>query len=411
MMTKNKIAHFYLIFNLVFIFLSFTVKAQFIQKNSGTTNNLYDVHFPTADTGYAVGYKGTILKTIDAGETWFTLNSNTLSDIQTVHFLNANTGFAAGDSGIFKTTNGGINWSYINVPTSQPLNDLYFLNNQSGFCVGNGVILKTNDGGSTWIVKPSGNVAYNFTAVHFPVADTGYVVAGPSHWIYLRTINAGETWDVFQIDSLSNPVTFETVFFTDANTGYFGGWYGPTLIKTNDSGNNWIDKDLSGLANLYSLHFPSPSVGFGVGWHSTILKTIDNGNTWHPQISGVSNKIFYAVYFTNDTTGYIVGESGIILKTTKGGDGFSDIKDYMNHENIIMLYPNPVNNELSINIKSTIKHNVSFTLYSSFGEAMITKQFTQKKNTIDLSDYANGIYFFRLQVDNKLEKSGKIIKQ
>ena len=64
--------------------------------------------FTDANTAYAVCDWGTILKTIDAGNTWTLLWSGTDFRLYSVCFTDDNTGYAVGDNCIIlKTTTGG----------------------------------------------------------------------------------------------------------------------------------------------------------------------------------------------------------------------------------------------------------------------------------------------------------------
>lgn len=79
-----------------------------------------------------------------------------------------------------------------------------------------------------------------------------------------------------------------------------------------------------------------------------------------------------------------------------------------NSENEILLYPNPAYNVLHIQNNST--QLVLFTLYNPLGEKLIDQIVANKTSTINLSAYANGIYFYNLSYDKERIKSGKIIK-
>ena len=79
---------------------------------SGTFKNLYSVYFPDANTGYVVGgwgdYEGFILRTINGGANWSLFYSGSAADLNAVYFSNADTGYMAGNNGtILKTINGG----------------------------------------------------------------------------------------------------------------------------------------------------------------------------------------------------------------------------------------------------------------------------------------------------------------
>jgi hypothetical protein len=67
------------------------------------------IDFPKPETGFAVGFVGTILRSTDLGITWSPQTSGTFFDLFDVHFTSAGlTGVAVGAAGtILRTTNGG----------------------------------------------------------------------------------------------------------------------------------------------------------------------------------------------------------------------------------------------------------------------------------------------------------------
>lgn len=175
---------------------------------------LTDVHFPTDDTGYAVGHRGAIVKSTDSGKSWdrltvdhWTTDVNLLDvrpDLHAVHFTDASTGVVAGEDGtILRTTDGGSSWS--NATTLIPgnydlepnLHDLSFATDKKGYAVGeDGAFFVTNDGGERWVIDapmvPSdmaGEVEYR--TVETPTENIGY--AG-------GTENEGgdRLWTIFQ---------------------------------------------------------------------------------------------------------------------------------------------------------------------------------------------------------------------
>ncbi len=71
------------------------------------TNAFYGVDF-SGQTGYAVGFNGSIFKSSDGGTTWLAQTSPVTSFLKAVDFIDSLNGYAAGDGGtILKTTNGG----------------------------------------------------------------------------------------------------------------------------------------------------------------------------------------------------------------------------------------------------------------------------------------------------------------
>jgi photosystem II stability/assembly factor-like uncharacterized protein len=71
-------------------------------------NGIQGIDFPSPSAGYAVGFFGTILKSGDLGITWTPQASGTSSDLFDVHFLSDQIGIAVGAGGtLLRTTNGG----------------------------------------------------------------------------------------------------------------------------------------------------------------------------------------------------------------------------------------------------------------------------------------------------------------
>ncbi len=69
-----------------------------------------------------------------------------------VHFADSDTGWAVGYGGtLMKSTNGGMTWNYQSLGSNKVLKSLFFIDAQTGWVVGwDGFIVKTSDGGVTW---------------------------------------------------------------------------------------------------------------------------------------------------------------------------------------------------------------------------------------------------------------------
>ena len=180
----------------VLIAMTITANAQWTQQTSGTTNHLYSVYFTDANTGYAVGYNGTILNTINAGANWFPQISGTTNFLNSVYFTDVNTGYAVGGDGysvgtILNTSNGGTNWTAQTSGTTYKLNSVYFTDANTGYAVGrSGIILKTSNAGTSWTAQASGT-AYSLMSVYFTDANMGYAVG--ANGTILKTTNGGTT--------------------------------------------------------------------------------------------------------------------------------------------------------------------------------------------------------------------------
>ena len=313
--------------------------------------DLKAVHFPVdARTGSAVTgnlySSSSIIKTSDGGSTWFEKFFKPDDDLYSVHFPNAQTGYAVGfsvtipggRSMILRTTDGGSTWSeYISAET-YALNSVHFpVDAQTGYAVGGAAkVYKTTDAGETWsMIRPPGTT-HNLYSVHFPVdAQTGYSVGGmTSKSVIEKTTDGGTTW-IVQKDESGWPL-YSVHFPADAQTGYaVGGWdalNGSTIWKTTSGGANWARQNPGTSGRLNSVRFPvNDQTGYAVGSGGAIqmsrlgltLKTTNGGTDWQSQISGAA-QILSGVSFPpgDDRNGYIVGECCIILKTMDGGGSF-----------------------------------------------------------------------------------------
>jgi photosystem II stability/assembly factor-like uncharacterized protein len=292
-----------------------------VPQSGGTTKELRSVYFIDANTGWAVGDSGTILKTTNGGSAWLPQTSPTTEELLSVYFIpqgGTNTGLAVGRGGtILKTTDGGSTWTAQTSPTTEDLFSVYFISQggtNTGWAVGGvfvDIILKTTDGGSTWSAQTIGKTLGLFS-VHFADANTGWAVGGLFEGAILKTTDGGSTWSAQTNIPASG--LFSSVHFRDANTGWVAGCCG-TILKTTNGGTTWLPQTSETENNLESVYFADANTGWAVGWSGTILKTTDGGSTWSAESSGRTEKL-NSVFFVDTNTGWTVGDGGTILKTT-----------------------------------------------------------------------------------------------
>ncbi len=287
--------------------------ATWTAQTSGTTSYLKSVYFSDNQTGWAVGQGGTILKTKNGGVTWTAQTSGAINWLHSVYFSDSQTGWAVGGLGtIRKTQNGGATWTAQSSGTTNRLFSVYFSDSQTGWAVGEGgTILKTQNGGATWTAQNSGTTR-DLYSVYFIDSQTGWAV-GQGGTI-LKTQDGGATWTA-QSSGTTN--WLHSVYFSDSQTGWAVGISG-TILKTQDGGATWTAQTSGTTWDLYSVYFIDSQTGWAVGEASTILKTQDGSATWTVQTSGTTNPLF-SVYFSDSQTGWAVGGAGTILKTQDGG--------------------------------------------------------------------------------------------
>jgi len=423
-------------FKLIFLTLSAIFFASLTAKAQWTNlwnNNIYGVCFATsADTCYTTGGSGQIFRTSNGGLTWDTMQTVFYeSFFNDILFPSANIGYACGGSAfgihkctIVKTTNAGQTWDSVTSNTSEyEFNKIFFVNDTVGFFSGCD-FLKTTDGCQTFstITHPflgMINSIYFFNDSVGLIAINEYVNSTKTRYRIARTTDAGLNWTTNYLDSTNNSSTIwnsksiNDIDFINSSVGFAVRDNGMYLQSAN-GGISWTPATLTNdSTNLKNIAMSKTSgVGYiacwkytGTAYQSRIYKTIDFGFTWQTNFN-TSFDGFYSISMATDETVY-AGGYGYIFKTTNGGA--TSINENNFSENDFIVYPNPFNGELTIQINST--QVFQFTLYNSLGDKIIDKSLTKKNSTIDLSAYSNGIYFYKLTSDKQLIKSGKIIKQ
>jgi len=126
---------------------------------TATNINLWGLSFTNANTGVAVGgfangTQNVILRTTDAGNNWSVIPyTYSTCLLWSVEFANSTTGWITGWCGqIIKTTDAGLSW-YNQVSNSDEYRTSFFMNANTGYVVGeaSGRILKTTDGGGSFV--------------------------------------------------------------------------------------------------------------------------------------------------------------------------------------------------------------------------------------------------------------------
>lgn len=157
--------------------------------------------WPTEQVGYFGTWNGTIIKTIDSGQSWTVINLPTTENINDLQFIDAQTGFATStDYYLYRTIDGGNSWEAIYQPM---IRRIYFKDASNGYCVTNsGEIGITTDGGLTFNFWQSTFINYKLSDVFFSSPMIGYVVGGLdcsngsciTKPVILKTIDGGANW-------------------------------------------------------------------------------------------------------------------------------------------------------------------------------------------------------------------------
>lgn len=271
--------------------------AKWIQAEVPVCVTLTAVSFPTPQKGWAVGHDGVVLHSSDGGKHWSKqldgsqLNPRAYDQLEKMSKAEASRGRASNGAGQAMAVDRGGLEIYLkdlkvvkDEGATLPLLDVWFANEREGFVVGAfGMAARTSDGGDTW--NPILDRLDNPQGLHYyGIAPVGrdLFIAGESGML-LRSEDQGKTW-------------------TKLESPYEGSYFG--IVGTRDG---------------------KAVIAFGL--RGSAFRSIDRGKSWKPislptgaawmggaQLPGGS------ILLTSPTLGGIV--------STDGGATFSSLPDF-----------------------------------------------------------------------------------
>jgi len=199
-----------------------------------------------------------IMFSITISAQWFWQNPlPTGARLKSVIFIDESIGWVAGFAGtIIKTTNGGNIWFSQSTGTDSHLFDIDFIDEYNGIAVGfsgsTGAIIQTKDGGETWsqfLFDYSYLYGCSFISEENIIA-VGYDI-GYSTGLIIYTTNGGETWNKFSIGPYKkwfSVCTSELSYITVVGSG-------GSILRTTDGGTNWVEQTSGTSDGLYAINF------------------------------------------------------------------------------------------------------------------------------------------------------------
>jgi photosystem II stability/assembly factor-like uncharacterized protein len=229
---------------------------------------------------------GTLVRTIDGGESWADVGVPTASSLSDVWFPTASVGYALdGEGGLFRTENGGGSWSILDTGAANPVG-VFAPDASHVYVIGLRGVVRSSDGGETF-ERHTDRVVRNRTLYEADQAGSAVVFWGPRA-IALST-NDGKTFQ-----HIDRPTRAEIVHvdFISPRVGYVlerGG----RVQFTSDRGHSWTELIGVGYSNGRRLAFGTRRNGWlSLGsTHPGVLRTTDGGKSWTPQILGQEHTV------------------------------------------------------------------------------------------------------------------------
>jgi photosystem II stability/assembly factor-like uncharacterized protein len=377
-----------------------------------SSTRYYALDFANANSGVAVGWRGTVIKTTNGGLTWTELRGLNGFELYDVKMFDASTFYVAGDAGRFYvTTNGGTSFTERSLPVTNggASKTLHFLNPQTGFCSGEmGRIYRTSNAGIQWdsvftfgtTVNNIEDIAYTDDSVGFALGERGRIV---------RTTN-GMTWDSIGIVRPNLLTLWEAQFLTAA-TGYVTSQNG-TIYKTTNGGASWTQQnDTTGLANIdvIDIQVAIPTRrGFATAEQGKLLRLV-NENSWRVDRTittsfGTPDNL-WSIDFVDTSRAFISGYYGTIYRldvtTTTDVSENSAPKNFTLNQN----YPNPFNPTTTISYQLPIGGLATLKVFDLLGRevATLVNGFVEAGGHSvhwNASGLSSGLYLCRLSSGN-----------
>ena len=394
--------------------------------DSPTNNVLKTVYFADSLNGWACGGMGTIIHTMDAGQTWEIQNSTVGTFIVDIFFLNEQRGWAITQrdtapfgTTLLKTSNGGDTWLSENYPEDHVfMNTVFFFDSLNGF-LGGTHIARTTNGGLSWIKANVDSNIFSRLPVYnlrFYNRNLGYACGGALDFagVIWKTTDSGLNWKSAGVsaDQVFDIATLDSLNVISLS-GDPEGLYSIIAINTSDGGDNWNFKELQMYGLSFSLEFRTQLEGWSASGQNFIY-TSDKGNTWKERKTPDSS-IIYDLQFVNSQTGYAVGDNGVILKFVPPPVNVRVESNIINQYILYQNYPNPFNPTTKIRYKISTSPTSSPLAKARIKEGLITlkiynvlgkevaylvdeyKSAGSYEVEFDANNLPSGVYFYTLK--------------
>ena len=254
----------------------------------------------------AVGERGHVLISSDAGASWRQSPAPARATLTAVYFADAQHGWAVGhDEVILRSSDGGLSWlvAHYAPERQQPLLGVWFDATGHGLAVGAyATVYRSGDGGTTWQAAP-------FSATQLPGAGR------PAARAALKQAGADDGMD----ESIAQPHL--TAIAADGRGRLYLAAEAGHLYRSDDGGGHWF-----GLPSPYEGSF------FGVlplegdtllafGLRGNLYRSEDAGRSWQRVVTGTVALLAGGARLPDGTV-VIAGLAGVVLVSGDGGRSF-----------------------------------------------------------------------------------------
>ncbi|WP_460219783.1 T9SS type A sorting domain-containing protein [Psychroserpens sp. MEBiC05023] len=297
---------------------------------------------------------------------------------------------------LYKSFNGGNNLSFISTPASGNWITPFEQDPASPNTLYTGYrqVYKSTDGGSNW-----STVSQDFGGAlnHLKVAPTNgnvqYAARGSSLYknSFVGVIN---TWN--QLSGFSGSINSIAIHPSDPNKVAIATTANQKVYVSTDGGVSWTSYQLN-LPNFSAqalVWHDNGHDGLYLGMNYGVYYIDNNYTEWQPFSNGLPNVIISELEINTADNKLYAGTYGRGLWRTNVFDDTLSVDDL--ELNGIAMYPNPSNGEITLEWDRP--DQVSIRIYDTQGKLMYfsKNQDLSQPNKIDISNYASGLYFVKI---------------
>jgi len=322
------------------ILISEDAGASWKQARVPTSVMLNRGFFVDNQLGWGVGHDGNIPTTLDAGKHW-ALQRDGVSDqarINEEHLARARSQVAslrealragqAGDDAKVQDLAAAeheldkARELMAQPPYPPPLMDIWFANPDRGWAAGAfGTLLHTSNGGARW--ENWGYKVDNPEELHFNgvAGDSTGTLYLASEWGYVfRSSSSGETWEAIETGYEGS---FFGVLVNPASDHVFAYGLRGTIYRSSDHGENWEQLDSHSNSSLFGATATEQGVIVFVGSDAAVVTSADDGDTFIPLPQAIRHGL-YGVAHLNGAKFVATGDGGSIVLSIVPSIGGAD---------------------------------------------------------------------------------------
>ncbi|MBZ0202572.1 MAG: T9SS type A sorting domain-containing protein [Ignavibacteria bacterium] len=437
---KSKLLQLFVILFVAFQTITFSQSWVQISTVPSPIFDINSISVVDANTIWVCGTSAHVRRSTNGGFNWTNVSSGLAGDLYGICAIDANTcwiGTVAGS--IYKTTNGGTNWVLQHSLAGSFSNGVQMFDANNGVFYGDPTgsgqpyqFRTTTNGGTNWVLAPGAPIAGNeFGVINawdwtsnttFWIGSANLAASAPNAKVYYTTTGFTGTWNSATVAGSGGAqgLYYQAVGFINATSGMVGS-NGSNLMRTTNGGVNWVAASIpSGIVSFAAINLNGMKDGSnviravineGVGYR--MFRTSNLGVSWTEETVPVTTGIAH-LRFLSASLGFAGCAGGAFLRygPPVGIDpGNTTIPESFN---LGQNYPNPFNPSTSFKYTIPTSGMVTLKIYDNVGSEIMTLVDRNMSagnyiETVDMSAYSSGIYFYTLTAGSFVETKKMIL--